>query len=81
MTRYAQLRQRVNASGRARRRCIRETLIRGRALANLANRDAECVDYRFPQRLFCEAIVNTAVPTTGILLSILAGNLQSSSVR
>ena len=35
----------------------------------------------FLHGLFCESIVNIAVPITGIVLSILAGNLQSSSVR
>jgi len=38
-------------------------------------------DYGFLQRVFWESIDSTAVPTTGIVLSILAGSLQSSSVR
>jgi len=38
-------------------------------------------DYGFLQRVFWESIDSIAVPTTGIVLSILAGSLQSSSVR
>ena len=42
---------------------------------------ASSIDYGFLQCVFWEAIVNTAVPITGIVLSILAGSLHSSSVR
>ena len=38
-------------------------------------------DYRILQRLCSEAMVSIAVPTTGIVLSMRAGNLQSLSVR